>query len=107
MSDRPQTDPVEPLEPDVGPAELRRRARQRHGVGGAILMGAMLGIRDVLEGPPKDPIAVVVDAPGEPGDIDSDGIEVSVADVTVASPALPAPPPTREDRLRAKRAPKL
>ncbi len=107
MSDRPQMEPVEPLEPDLGPAELRRRARQRHGVGGAILMGAMLGIRDVLEGPPKDPIAVVVDAPGEPGDIDSDGIEVALAEVTVAAPALPPAPPSRQDRARAKRAPQV
>jgi ferric-dicitrate binding protein FerR (iron transport regulator) len=98
VSDRPSFEPVEPIEPSPDPVEMRRRARQRGGLAGAVVMGAMLGIRDVLEGPPKDPVAVVVDAPGEPGDIDADGLSVILDEVTVAAPALPPAPPLRSPR---------
>ena len=44
----------------------RRRARPYIGGGvGAMLSGAMLGLRDVLEDPPEDEIVMVQDA-GEP-----------------------------------------
>ena len=58
---------------------------------GAAMAGVMLGLRDIYEGPPKDDtIVAIVESPDEPGDIDSDGISVSVGDVDVW-----APPPVR------------
>jgi hypothetical protein len=72
--------------------------RRKGGVLGAAAAGAMLGIRDVYEGPPKeDKIVEVAESPGEPGDIDVDGIEVSVGDVDVW-----APPPPRRDGFDAQ-----
>lgn len=46
-----------------GVAGLRRTS-----VGGALAAAILLGLRDVLEPPPDDDQAVVVDAPGEPED---------------------------------------
>lgn len=53
--------------------------RRKAGLLGAATAGAMLGLRDIYEGPPKDDDVVEVsEAPGEPGDIDRDGISGSV-----------------------------
>ena len=67
--------------------------RRKGGLAGAAMAGVMLGLRDIYEGPPKeDTIVEVSESPGEPGDIDTDGIEVSVGGVDVW-----APPPPRRD----------
>lgn len=67
--------------------------RRKGGVLGAAAAGAMLGLRDIYEGPPKeDEIVMVSESPGEPGDIDTDGIEVTVGDVDVWAPPPPPVP---------------
>lgn len=74
---------------DGGPV---RAARRRYGVAGAMLAGAMVALRDLLE-KPKDDQAVVVDAPSEPTDMDHQGITVEVAPGLAAhSPARMRPP---------------
>ena len=84
-------------------AAARRRSsieagRRKGGVLGAAAAGALLGLRDVYEGPPKeDTIVEISESPGEPGDIDTDGIEVSVGGVDVW-----APPPHRRDGADAQ-----
>jgi len=61
--------------------------RRKGGVLGAAAAGAMLGLRDVYEGPPKDDdIVIVSEAPGDPEDIDVDGITGRVADVDFWAP---------------------
>ncbi len=61
--------------------------RRKGGVLGAAAAGAMIGIRDVYEGPPKeDDIVIVSEAPGDPEDIDVDGITGKVADVDFWAP---------------------
>ncbi len=68
--------------------------RRKGGVFGAAAAGAMIGLRDIYEGPPKeDTVVEVVESPDEPGDIDTDGIEVSVGGVDVWAP----PPPRRDE----------
>lgn len=72
--------------------------RRKGGLAGAAAAGVMLGLRDIYEGPPKDDDLVVVEeAPGDPGDIDLDGITGRTADV-----AWWAPPPAdpRADPFR-------
>lgn len=49
--------------PEVGVAGLRRSTTS-----GALMAAMMLGLREVLEPPPDDEQAMVVDAPGEPED---------------------------------------
>jgi hypothetical protein len=67
--------------------------RRKGGLAGAAMAGVMLGLRDIYDGPPKDDtIVAIVESPDEPGDIDTEGIEVTVGDVEVW-----APPPTRRD----------
>jgi hypothetical protein len=83
------------------------RGRQIGGVAGAALAGAMIAIRDVYEGPPKDQGSVVVDAPTEPEDIDGDGIELAAHDVggehDLAAPALPRRAPIVGRRTSRRR----
>jgi hypothetical protein len=60
--------------------------RRKGGVAGAAMAGAMLALKDIYEGPPREEVVATVESPGEPGDIDRDGIEVSVGDVDVWAP---------------------
>jgi hypothetical protein len=99
-------------EPDWGDEDLLppissspvRRARERHGIAGAVLAGAMVAIRDVLD-PPKDPQAVTVEASSEPDDIDKDGVAVPLDDerLAVAPPLAPLPSEqARRPRARSR-----
>jgi hypothetical protein len=67
-------------EPPVPPAPPRRPSSVRGGVLGA----AMLGLREVLEGPKKEQVVIQVDAPGEPPDIDRRGLEAELDDGRMA-----------------------
>ena len=91
-------DAVARLDLDVAAIEAEERAaahrlsmieagRRKGGVLGAAAAGAMIGLRDVYEGPPKeDDIVIVSEAPGDPEDIDIDGITGRVADVDFWAP---------------------
>lgn len=71
----PENAPFEPsAESSNAPV---KRARQRYGLAGAALAGAMVALRDLLE-KPKDDAAVVVDSPSEPVDLDGAGITVTI-----------------------------
>jgi hypothetical protein len=97
-------DDLEALEPGIDvarieaeEAEAARRlsmiqaGRRKGGVMGAAVAGAMIGLRDVYEGPPKqDDIVIEIESSGEPTDIDVDGIAGTVDDVDYW-----APPPQR------------
>jgi hypothetical protein len=65
--------------------------RRKGGVAGAAMAGAMLAVGEIYEGPQRDEIVAVAEHPGEPGDIDRDGIDVSVDGLDVW-----APPPGAE-----------
>jgi hypothetical protein len=61
--------------------------RRKGGVLGAAAAGVMIGLRDIYEGPPKpDDIVIISESPGEPEDIDIDGITGRVADVDFWAP---------------------
>ena len=94
-------DPAEVLRIEHEEALAARRlssieaGRRKGGVLGAAAAGAMLGLRDIYEGPPKDDdVVAVAESPGDPGDIDEDGIDVSVGEVDVWAPP---PPPSDRD----------
>ena len=98
--------PFDAVDDGLSPAdrEIAKRlsmieaGRRKGGILGAAAAGAMIGLRDVYEGPPKeDTIVEIAESPGEPGDIDVDGIEVSVGGVDVW-----APPPPRRDGADAQ-----
>jgi hypothetical protein len=86
---------------------MRDRARKVGGVAGAALAGAMIAIRDIYEGRPKDDGSVVVDAPTEPEDLDRDGLELGADQIggvnDVAVPALPRRAPVVGRRTSRRR----
>ncbi len=64
--------------------------RRKGGVMGAAMAGAMLALQEIYEGPKKDDMVAVSESPDEPGDIDKDGILLSVGNVDVEA-KLPEP----------------
>ena len=69
--------------------------RRKGGLAGAAMAGAMLSLHEIYEGPALDAdIVEVSESPDEPGDIDADGIEVSVGGTNVWAP----PPGSASDR---------
>jgi hypothetical protein len=68
--------------------------RRKGGVLGAAAAGAMIGLRDIYEGPPpQDDIVIEIESSGAPTDIDVDGISATVDDVDYWAP----PPRTTSD----------
>ena len=57
------------------------------------MAGAMVALGEIYDGPPKEDAPIEIEAPGEPGDIDEDGIDVTVGEVDVWAP----PPADRDD----------
>jgi len=90
---------------DRAPEARAPRPRRRRRLSGALLAGALTGLRDALEDRPEEGEPAVVEAPGTPHDIDTDGVEVDSHDQTFAAPALaPLPSETRRGHRRgAKR----
>jgi hypothetical protein len=102
--DQPDADPAAVLDAeltasiDVAAIEAEERAgaarmsmieagRRKGGMLGAAAAGAMIGLRDIYVGPPKqDDIVIVSEAPGEPEDIDIDGITGRVDDIDFWAP---------------------
>ena len=93
------------MDPDpVERADMMRRARKIGGLPGAVIAGALLGWREILE-KPKDKQAVVVEASSEPVDIDADGITVPLAGVGHAvMPPLPPLPSAHAPRPVRRRS---
>ena len=75
---------------------LVRRAAQRYGTVGAMLAGGMVVFDKLLGRKPKEDAAIIVEASGEPGDIDTDGINFVLDDNTAVS----SPPPQARVGLR-------
>lgn len=86
-------------------AAMMRRARQKGGTGGAVMMGAMMALQGLIETPRKEPIAVVVDAASEPINPDADGITLQLDDTSLFAPPLPPlkPPVMRKRKWGSNR----
>jgi hypothetical protein len=87
----PADEQIDHIEPESDPIAT---ARRRHGGAGAILAAGMFGVDIALGRKPKEEAPIVVDAAGEPGDIDKDGIRIPVDDDTHvwAPPITPSEP---------------
>jgi hypothetical protein len=114
-----RTDGFEELSPaeaallrDAAKAEryqaMRERGRQIGGVPGAMVAGLMIALRDIYDPPPKrDDGIPMVEAPGDPHDVDRDGMDLAATDiggdddVTVA--ALERRPPIVGSARRKRR----
>ena len=71
------------------PAVAEMRGQFFDQVHGAVLAAGMFGVDIALGRPPKEEIPVVVAAPTDPTDIDTDGIRVPVDDRTEVWSVLP------------------
>lgn len=79
-----EIEPIPPVSDPVG------TARRKHGAAGAMLAAGMFGVDIALGRKPKEEIPVVVDASGDPTDIDKDGMTFAIDDATqVVAPPLP------------------
>ncbi|HUF97290.1 MAG TPA: hypothetical protein VMM60_04115 [Ilumatobacter sp.] len=76
--------------------------RRKGGVAGAALAGAMFAVAEIYEGPRKEKTSGVVEASSDPNDLDVDGLEVTVGEVSVASPALERLEPVSERDSRRR-----
>ena len=95
---------VDELPDEPGVSDPVATARRRHGTAGAVLAAGLFGVDVALGRKPREDIPVVVAAPTEPTDIDTDGIRVDVDESTsVVAPALPRSEPARPGR-RGRRA---
>jgi hypothetical protein len=93
---------------------MRDRGRQIGGVPGAMVAGLMIALRDIYDPPPKrDDGIPMVEVPGDPHDVDRDGMDLAAADiggsddVTVAAlerrpPIVGAPGTRRKRRFRRR-----
>jgi len=83
------------------------RGRRMAGTPGAMMAGAMMGLRDVLENPRDDRPVAEVEAPSDPFDVDRDGVELAAddlgGDADVAIAAQPRRAPIVPGRRRARR----
>jgi hypothetical protein len=61
---------------------MRERGRQIGGVPGAMVAGLMIALRDIYDPPPKrDDGIPMVDAPGDPRDLDREGMDFAAGDI--------------------------
>jgi hypothetical protein len=74
--------------------------RRKGGAAGAAMAGAMLAMRDIVDGPKKDDAPVTVEASGDPHDLERDGFGLSVGGVDVSTPPLDRKPPVVGRRKR-------
>jgi len=87
--------------PDGGD-DMVRRAVQRYGAVGGFLAGGMVVFDRLLGRKPREDAAIVAEASGEPGDIDTDGIRIVIDEsTTVVCP--PPPSGSRARRVRRRR----
>ena len=57
------------------PETPRPAGPRRRSTGGSILAAAMLGLRDVLYGKPKEDSIIEIESAGDPPNIDLDGLD--------------------------------
>lgn len=89
--------------PQSSEQAMLRRASQRYGTVGALLAGGMVVFDRLLGRKPREEAAVVIEASGEPGNIDFEGITLILNEsTTVISPA-PHARSQRSRRVRRRR----
>jgi hypothetical protein len=99
-ADDTEIEQIEPLEPVSDPVGT---ARRKHGAAGAVLAAGLFGVDIALGRKPKEEVPVVVDAAGEPTDIDKDGMRIPLDEHTsVVAPALPPSEPRAPKPRRRK-----
>ena len=89
---------------DEEPRPIQPVRRRSSTASGSILAAAMLGLRDVLEGPQKEKIVIQAEMPGEPPDIDKLGLQAELDDGRLA--VGPPLDDLKEQAAASRRAPR-
>jgi hypothetical protein len=85
-------------------AELIANAKRRHGALGAVVAAGMFGLDQALGRKVKQEAPIVVSAPTEPVDIDTEGMAVTADDGTsFVAPPLPRTQPKVATNRRPRR----
>ena len=101
--------PAKPDLPKVPPPTetneqaMLRRATQKYGTVGALLAGGMVVFDRLLGRKPKPETAVVIEASGEPGNIDHEGITLIINETTTVISPAPNARSQRSRRVRRRR----
>ncbi|MCU1361564.1 MAG: hypothetical protein JWN99_2853 [Ilumatobacteraceae bacterium] len=93
-----------PIDSSLDDRALIESARRRHGALGGLMAAGMLGIDKVLGRKPREEVPIVVAAPTEPIDIDTEGITVALDEHTdLVAPPLPRSEPKAAAARRRRR----
>ncbi|MEO8363538.1 MAG: hypothetical protein ABI570_04050 [Ilumatobacteraceae bacterium] len=104
MSSPSESDPSKvPSVPQSSEQAMVRRATQRYGTVGALLAGGMVVFDRLLGRKPREEAAVVIEASGEPGNIDDDGITLILNETTTVISPAPYARAQRSRRVRRRR----
>lgn len=80
-----------------------RSARRVGGVPGAMVAGAMIALRDIYETPKNDRPVAEVESPGEPHDLERDGVTLGSDDIGGVADVAVEPQPRREPIVGGRR----
>ncbi len=72
---------------------IRESGRRKGGVMGAAIAGAMIAVQEIYEGRLFEEIAIVAEADGEPHDLDTDGVRLSIEHNHISAPPIERDPP--------------
>ena len=92
-----------PSLPQSSEQAMVRRATQRYGTVGALLAGGMVVFDRLLGRKPREEAAVVIEASGEPGNIDDEGITLILNETTTVISPAPHARAQRSRRVRRRR----
>lgn len=95
--------PELPAEQQLSERAMLRRASQRYGTVGALLAGGMVVFDRLLGRKPRQEATVVIEASGEPGDIDHEGITLILDESTTVIFPAPFARSQRSRRIRRRR----
>lgn len=95
--------PKVPSVPQSSEQAMVRRATQRYGTVGALLAGGMVVFDRLLGRKPREEAAVVIEASGEPGNIDDEGITLILNETTTVISPAPHARAQRSRRVRRRR----
>lgn len=95
--------PEVPLPTQSSEQAMLRRATQKYGTVGALLAGGMVVFDRLLGRKPQQEAAVVIEASGEPGNIDHEGIILILNETTTVISPAPHARSQRSRRVRRRR----
>jgi hypothetical protein len=100
---RPTDETVEPI--DIDNPDVVATARRKYGKGGSLLAAGMFGLDKLLADKKKAESVQIQEAPTDPVDVDTEGIQVQIDDIlSVNAPPLERKPPIGLNKKKPRRS---